>query len=176
MVRSNLECCASAWNPHQKKYEQNIEMVQRRTAGFTLNKYHNTSSVTSMLHELSWETLKPRRIKLQHNLIDVEASKYLTKLSTTVRSKHSSCSSTSTNHLLTNSSLASSREPSFIGTVYQPQWLRLPLWHNSRRSSQPNPSNGRNLKWSCLFEYLCPAMRRVHEGEWWSVFHSSAWP
>jgi len=24
----------------------------------------------------------------------------------------------------------------------------------------------RNLKWSCLFEYLCPAMRRVHEGEW----------
>ena len=30
MVRSNLEYCASAWNPHQKKYEQKIEMVQRR--------------------------------------------------------------------------------------------------------------------------------------------------
>ena len=48
-----------------------------------------------MLDELSWETLNSRRIKLQltnlykiqHNLIDVEASKYLTKRSTTVRSK-----------------------------------------------------------------------------------------
>ena len=51
-----------------------------------------------MLDELSWETLKYRRIqlqltnlyKIQHNLIDVEASTYLTKRSTTVRSKHSS--------------------------------------------------------------------------------------
>jgi len=51
-----------------------------------------------MLDELSWETLKSRRIKLQltnlykvqHNLIDLEESKYLTKRSTTVRSKHSS--------------------------------------------------------------------------------------
>ena len=52
-----------------------------------------------MLDELSWETLNSRRIKLQltnslykiqHNLIDVEASKYLTKRSITVRSKHSS--------------------------------------------------------------------------------------
>ena len=98
MVRFNLKYWASAWNPHQKKYEQNIEMVQRRAARFTLNRYHNTSSVTSMLDELSWETLKSRRIKfqltnmynIQHNLIDVEESTYLIKRSTTVRSKHSS--------------------------------------------------------------------------------------
>ena len=98
MVGSNLEYCASAWNPYQKKYEQNIEMVQHRTARSTLNRYQNTSSVTSMLDELSRETLKSRRIKpqlttlykIQHNLIDVEASKYLTKRSTTVRSTHSS--------------------------------------------------------------------------------------
>ena len=98
MVRSNLEYCASAWHPHQKKYEQNIEMVQRRASRFILDIYHNTSNVTSMLDELSWETLKSRRIKIQltnlykiqHDLIDVEASKYLTKWSTTARSKHSS--------------------------------------------------------------------------------------
>ena len=74
-------------------------MVQRRAARFTINRYHTTSSLTSMLDELSWETLNSRRIKLQltnslykiqHNLIDVEASKYLTKRSITVRSKHSS--------------------------------------------------------------------------------------
>ena len=84
MVKSNLEYCASVWNPHQKKDEQKIEMVhQRRAVRFTLNIYHNTSSVTSMLDKLSWETLKSRRIqlqltnlyKIQHNLIDVEASK-----------------------------------------------------------------------------------------------------
>ena len=82
MVRSNLEYFASAWNPHQKKYEQKIKMVQRRAVRFTLNRYYNTSSVTSMLDELSRETLKSRRIKLQlnnlykiqHNLIGVEAS------------------------------------------------------------------------------------------------------
>ena len=45
MVSSNLEYCASAWNPHQKKYEQKMKMVQRRAARFTLNRYHNTSSV-----------------------------------------------------------------------------------------------------------------------------------
>ena len=94
MVRSNLEYCASAWNLHQKK----IRAENRNGPTQTLNRYHNTSSVTSMLDELSWETLKSRRIKLQltdlyniqHNLIDVEASKYLTKRSTTVRSKLSS--------------------------------------------------------------------------------------
>ena len=51
-----------------------------------------------MLDEQSWETLKSRRIqlqltnlyKIQHNLIDVEGSRYLTKWSTTVRSKQSS--------------------------------------------------------------------------------------
>ena len=76
-----------------------------------------------MLDELSWETLKSRRIKLQltnlykiqHNLIDVEVSKYLT----TVRSKHSS-QLNCTNHL-TSSSLASSREQYYIRTVYQTQ-------------------------------------------------------
>ena len=98
MIRSNLEYCASTWYPHQKKYEQNIELVQRRASRFILDIYHNTSSVTSMLDELSWETLKSRRIKIQltnlykiqHDLIDVEASKYLTKRSTTVRPRHSS--------------------------------------------------------------------------------------
>ena len=35
MVRSNLEYYASAWNPHQKMYEQKIEMVQRRAARYT---------------------------------------------------------------------------------------------------------------------------------------------
>jgi hypothetical protein len=34
-----------------------IEMVQRRAARYVVNRYHNTSSVTSMLKELKWPTL-----------------------------------------------------------------------------------------------------------------------
>ena len=51
-------------------------------------------------------------------------------------------SSTYTNNLLTSSSLASSREQLYIGTVYQPKWMRLPHWHDWRGRSPPNTSNG----------------------------------
>jgi hypothetical protein len=36
-------------------------MVQRRTAGYVTNRYHNTSSVSSMIEQLEWTTLQERR-------------------------------------------------------------------------------------------------------------------
>ena len=44
-----------------KKYTNMIEMIQRRAARFTLHNYHNTSSVTDMMHQLGWEQLSCRR-------------------------------------------------------------------------------------------------------------------
>ena len=66
------------WNPHQQKYIDKIEMVQRRAARYTLNRNH-ISSVSSMLQELDWETTSCRRsradlicfFKVQHKLIAV---------------------------------------------------------------------------------------------------------
>ena len=54
-------------------------MIQRRTASFVLNRYHNISSVTEMLEELEWELLEHRRgrarlnmfYKIQHALIAI---------------------------------------------------------------------------------------------------------
>jgi hypothetical protein len=36
-------------------------MVQRMATRYVVNRYHNTSPVTSMLEELKWPTLEERR-------------------------------------------------------------------------------------------------------------------
>ena len=97
MVRPLLEYCSTVWSPYTKEYIQKIEMVQRRAARYVTNRYHNTSSVTSMLDHLEWETLESRRTKNQlimffkivHDLVDIPADKYLTPASTRIRSRHS---------------------------------------------------------------------------------------
>ena len=60
LVRPILDYCGSIWDPHQKKYVNQLEMVQRRAASYVLNRYHNRSSVTDMLNHLKWETLAHR--------------------------------------------------------------------------------------------------------------------
>jgi hypothetical protein len=57
MVRPVLEYGAAAWNPYKKEQSDTIEMVQRRAARYVTRRNHNTSSVTSMLEHLGWESL-----------------------------------------------------------------------------------------------------------------------
>jgi uncharacterized protein (UPF0305 family) len=72
-------------------------MVQRRAARYVTNRYRNTSSVTSMLGDLKWDTLEIRRKKIRrtmmykiiNNLIDIRAEEYLTKPTRQTRSSHS---------------------------------------------------------------------------------------
>ena len=61
LVRLTLEYACTTWDPYLKEDKHRIEMVQRREARYVVNKYHNTSSVTSMLEELKWPTLEDRR-------------------------------------------------------------------------------------------------------------------
>ena len=97
MVRPQLEYCSSVWSPYTKEYIQKIEMVQHRAAMYVTIRYHNTSSVTSLLEHLEWETLESRRTKNQlimffkivHGLVDIPADKYLTSAFTQTRSRHS---------------------------------------------------------------------------------------
>ena len=56
MVRSNLNYCSTIWSPYQRDQKHQIEMVQRRSACFVTNRYTNTSSVTTMLDYLGWES------------------------------------------------------------------------------------------------------------------------
>ena len=96
MVRSNLECCPSVWNPYPKDQVNKVEMVQRRTARFTLTRYRNTSTVSSMFEHLQWESLESRRCKIQltffhkvdQDLVDIPAAEYLTPSTARSRSAH----------------------------------------------------------------------------------------
>ena len=67
------------WDPHTNEYKKKIEMVQRWAARYTMNNYHNTSSVNTMIDTLGWPTpaacrLKTRLImfyKITHCLIAI---------------------------------------------------------------------------------------------------------
>ena len=63
LVRPILEYASSVWDPYEEKDIQKIEKVQRRAARFVLNQYKQTDSVTAMLKDLGWQTLKDRRKK-----------------------------------------------------------------------------------------------------------------
>jgi hypothetical protein len=65
LVRPTIEYCSSVWSPHTKDAINKIEIVQRRAARYVTNRYRNTSSVTSMLGDLEWDTLETRRKKIR---------------------------------------------------------------------------------------------------------------
>jgi hypothetical protein len=68
------EYSSCVWDPHTKSNISKLEMVQRRAARYTCNRFHNTSSVTNMLTELKWPqldfefTFRLRLIKLRYVL------------------------------------------------------------------------------------------------------------
>ena len=79
LVRPHLEYACSVWDPHTQVNIRRLDMVQRRAARYVCNRWHNTSSVSSMLNELDWESLTRRREKIRlcmmykvvHGLVDI---------------------------------------------------------------------------------------------------------
>lgn len=61
LVRPTVEYACSVWDPHLQKDKHKLEMTQRRSARYVTNRYHNTSSVETMLQQLQWPTLEERR-------------------------------------------------------------------------------------------------------------------
>ena len=49
------------WDSHHAKWRNALEAVQRRAARFSTRRWHTTSSVTAMKHDLGWEALADRR-------------------------------------------------------------------------------------------------------------------
>ena len=58
LVRSTLEYAASIWDPHLAKDCDLLQKLQWRSARFVKGDYRTTSSVSQMLHDLSWCDLK----------------------------------------------------------------------------------------------------------------------
>ena len=85
MVRPSLEYCASMWNPNQKELIRKIEMILHRAARYVFNRFRNTTSVSSMLDALQWESLESRMTKMQltllfmiiNDLVDIRADDWL---------------------------------------------------------------------------------------------------
>ena len=96
LFHSKLEYCASIWDPHFAKDNDKLERVNRRAARFVFNDYHWRSSVTSMLHDLSWQDLASRRrdirlalfYKIVHHLVTVPTDDILTKADSRLRAHH----------------------------------------------------------------------------------------
>ena len=65
ILRPKLEYCSSIWDP-RKGIESNgsyrLEMVQRRAARWVLSRYGPLASITDMLTDLGWTTLKHWRV------------------------------------------------------------------------------------------------------------------
>ena len=85
VLRRNLNIHNPKVKAHTDHLTKKLEMVQRRAARFTLNKYRHTDSVTAMLETLSWPTLSQRRLharlsmlfKIHHNLVAIDTSHIL---------------------------------------------------------------------------------------------------
>ena len=62
MVRPILEYGSSVWDPHPDKLQKELERVQNRAASFVTRNYdYETGSMTGILGQLKWESLKKRR-------------------------------------------------------------------------------------------------------------------
>ena len=62
MVRPILEYGSSVWDPHPGKLQEELEKVQNRAARFVTRNYvYETGSMTGILGQLKWESLKKRR-------------------------------------------------------------------------------------------------------------------
>ena len=62
LVRPVLEYGSSVWDPHTHGFQEELEKVQNRAARFvTGNHVFETGSMTGILGQLKWESLKKRR-------------------------------------------------------------------------------------------------------------------
>ena len=62
MVRPILEYGSSVWDPHPDKLQEELEKVQTRATRFVTRNYvYETGSMTGILGQLKWESLKKRR-------------------------------------------------------------------------------------------------------------------
>ena len=62
MVRPILEYGSSVSDPHPDKLQEVLEKVQNRAARFVTRNYvYETGSMTGILGQLKWESLKKRR-------------------------------------------------------------------------------------------------------------------
>ena len=112
LVRLILEYSSCVWDPHTQRNVNKLEMVQRRAARFVKGDFERTSSVTSMLTDLHWNTLQERRMQVKpamlyrivHNLVAIPVTPFLIRVRTSRGHRSSSSLSQRWTHIYTPSS------------------------------------------------------------------------
>jgi hypothetical protein len=92
-VRPQLEYASSVWASHAQSNINKLESVQRRAARFATGTYNTTSSVTTMLNYLNWDTLQQRRLRTKaimmyriiNRLVAIEPPPFIHHLSAATR-------------------------------------------------------------------------------------------
>ena len=78
MVRPQMEYVSVIWDPYYNCDRDKLESIQWRAARWVLSDYSRTSSVSLMLHQLSWPTLQIRqnisRLQLFHKIFHHQIS------------------------------------------------------------------------------------------------------
>ena len=81
-----MEYCSTVWDAQTKQQVNTIEKIQRRAARWVTGRFHNTSSVTSMINELQWRSLQQRRtdsrlilwFKIKNELVNIPYTNHFT--------------------------------------------------------------------------------------------------
>jgi len=68
LVRPITEYACTAWSPHTAKSIAAVESIQRRAARFVHNDYRRSTSVTTLLDELHWNSLQERKTMIDLSL------------------------------------------------------------------------------------------------------------
>ena len=82
LVRPTLEYASPIWNPHTSSQINHLERIQHYAARFVANDYRRTTSPTTLVLTLNWQTLERRRIinqamtfyKILNNFIKINPS------------------------------------------------------------------------------------------------------
>lgn len=96
LVRPIMEYASVIWDPVTQSNINQLEMVQRRAARFVTGDYKTTSSVTSMLSQLNWDTLQERRriakvimlYRIVNNLIEIPTTHLIPRGATVITRGH----------------------------------------------------------------------------------------
>ena len=96
LVRPLVEYGASAWDPGNLGKIRQVEKVQRKGARFVMGDWRQTSSVTSMLEALKWQSLQERRLvrrltllyQAHHGLFAINIPVYIQRAQRTSTRRH----------------------------------------------------------------------------------------